>query len=156
MSAGLWVFLDQFADSLSVIYCRSGFLQFVLNNRAVDCCRPMGDALRECSAVIGPSGPEMTHNPLLLSAILREIEFISVHIERSLQIKLFFTATLVLWTQSMWPSSSSESIWWRWTFTCMWSLINIAATHCKELRSMCYSLPVTQWFTESIKRLCYL
>lgn len=80
--------LDQNIDCVSVISFRCDFLQFVLNNRALVSCQPMGDGLRELCAVIGCWPPEMTYTPLSLSSILREIEFISIHIKMILQLKL--------------------------------------------------------------------
>lgn len=49
----------------------------------------MGDGVREFSAVIGCWPPEMTYNPLSLSAILREIEFISKNIKTILQLQAY-------------------------------------------------------------------
>lgn len=41
----------------------------------------MGNELRGCGAVIGYFPPDVTHNPLTISAILREIVFITVFVE---------------------------------------------------------------------------
>lgn len=137
--------LDEVFDYIAVIYCRCGFLQFVLNNRAIVSCQPMGDVLRESSAVIGCYPPEMTYYPLLLSAILREIEFISVRIEAAPQLKLSHShrtlPTGVMWINAIWPhvvvgiylmkekrKKRKTTAKGEWIYICICSAINLQYT----------------------------
>lgn len=100
--------LDQNIDCISVISCRRDFLQFVLNNRALVSCQPMGDGLWEFGALIGCGPPEMTYTPLSLSQILREIEFISIHVKMTLRLNL--SNSYETWQYTVQPITSTMFI----------------------------------------------